>query len=236
MSNKEGAAIRPVAQSSRRAERKEERRRLLIAAARSVFHEKGFAAATIDDIMARTGGSRGTLYGHFDGKLALFEAIVEEEAERFAQAVTETIAPAASGDLDAMAERLIAVATSEETIDLLRMVIAERQHYPGIGEIYRQIVPRIQAWMRRMFREQTGASFCRDEAASDFLADMFLAIVLADTQMGILTGITGDRLDKTHLIRTRQRLKALLALRDHLGADRLSELAALAQQDIEDGR
>src|SRR3546814_10890567 len=63
------------------------------------------------------------------------------------------------------------------------MVIAERQHYPGIGEIYRQIVPRIQAWMRRMFREQTGASFCRDEAASDFLADMFLAIVLADTQM-----------------------------------------------------
>src|SRR3546814_18294242 len=97
MSNKEGAAIRPVAQSSRRAERKEERRRLLIAAARSVFHEKGFAAATIDDIMARTGGSRGTLYGHFDGKLALFGAILEEEAQRFAQAGTETIAPAARG-------------------------------------------------------------------------------------------------------------------------------------------
>src|SRR3546814_10709241 len=96
------------------------------------------------------------ILGHFDRQLALFEAIVEEEAERFAQAVTETIAPAASGDLDAMAERLIAVATSEETIDLLRMVIAERQHYPGIGEIYRQIVPRIQAWMRRMFREQIG--------------------------------------------------------------------------------
>src|SRR3546814_7524913 len=85
MSNKEGAAIRPVAQSSRRAERKEERRRLLITAARSVFHEKGFAAATIDDIMARTGGSRGTLYGHFDGKPALFEEIVAEEAKRFAQ-------------------------------------------------------------------------------------------------------------------------------------------------------
>src|SRR3546814_19824916 len=78
MSNKEGAAIRPVAKSSRRAERKEERRRLLIAAARSVFHEKGFAAATSDDIMARTGGSRGTLYGHLDGKLALCEASSEE--------------------------------------------------------------------------------------------------------------------------------------------------------------
>src|SRR3546814_19124955 len=85
MSNKEGAAIRPVAQSSRRAERKEERRRPLIAAARSVFHEKGFAAATIDDIMARTGGSRGPLYGHFDGKPALFTPIFKEGARAIAQ-------------------------------------------------------------------------------------------------------------------------------------------------------
>src|SRR5262249_23956569 len=55
---------------------KENRSRDILAAARAVFAEKSFAAARLDDIAARAGVSKGTLYLYFDSKEALFEALL----------------------------------------------------------------------------------------------------------------------------------------------------------------
>ena len=231
LSKKDGAARQP---SLRRLERMAERRRQYITAARATFHEKGFAAASIGDIIARTGGSRGTLYIHFGSKLALFEAVVRDDAERFARAVAEIIAIDSGGDLDLIVERLIAIATSKETIGLLRTVIAERLHYPGIGEIYRQIVPDIQIWIRRLFQEEVFPSAGQSDEEAGFLADMFLAIVLADTQMAILTGLARDD-DKGRLLsRTRQHLHALLPLQGRIGKTHPSENAPQAERSFRD--
>src|SRR3546814_19201740 len=68
------------------------RRSRLIDAARGLFHEKGFAATTIDDIIERIGGSRGTLYIYFGSKLELFETIVREEADRFSKTLDDAFA------------------------------------------------------------------------------------------------------------------------------------------------
>ncbi len=58
--------------------RLERRRRAFMNAATAVFLEKGYANATLGDIIARSGGSRQTLYAIFGGKQGLFEAIVSE--------------------------------------------------------------------------------------------------------------------------------------------------------------
>lgn len=60
------------------ARRKEARPQELTAAALSLFVERGFAATKLDDIAARAGVSKGTLYLYFDSKEALFTAVIRE--------------------------------------------------------------------------------------------------------------------------------------------------------------
>ena len=75
-----------VVSKGRLAERSEATRALLAAAARDVFADVGFAAATIDDIVSRAGVTRGALYHHFGSKEELFrevyEAVERELADR----------------------------------------------------------------------------------------------------------------------------------------------------------
>lgn len=67
--------------------RREKRRRELLDAARDVFAEKGFVAATVDDIVARTGVARGTFYLYFDDKLQVFGELVSDFFERVAGSI-----------------------------------------------------------------------------------------------------------------------------------------------------
>lgn len=55
-----------------------ERRREILEAARDAFVEKGFAAVTVDDIVANAEVARGTFYLYFRDKRAVFEALVDE--------------------------------------------------------------------------------------------------------------------------------------------------------------
>src|SRR5687768_18574853 len=65
-----------------------QRTRLLEAVGRAVA-ERGYAAATIDDVVRRAGVSKKTFYEHFADKqdcfLAAYEAASEELLERFAE-------------------------------------------------------------------------------------------------------------------------------------------------------
>ena len=61
-----------------RQRRKEARPAELTAAALELFVEKGFVGTRLDDVAARAGVSKGTLYLYFDGKEALFKAVIRE--------------------------------------------------------------------------------------------------------------------------------------------------------------
>src|SRR5690554_2210405 len=50
----------------------------LIAAARKAFAQKGYAAASMDDLTAEVGLTRGALYHNFGNKKGLFAAVVEQ--------------------------------------------------------------------------------------------------------------------------------------------------------------
>ncbi|HEY9398086.1 MAG TPA: helix-turn-helix domain-containing protein, partial [Burkholderiales bacterium] len=56
--------------------RKKSRPQELAAAALELFVERGFAATRLEDIAARAGVSKGTLYLYFDSKDALFKEVV----------------------------------------------------------------------------------------------------------------------------------------------------------------
>jgi AcrR family transcriptional regulator len=52
-------------------------RATLLEAAECVFYEKGLAGATLDEIARRSGVTRGAVYGHFENKLGLLDAIFQ---------------------------------------------------------------------------------------------------------------------------------------------------------------
>jgi TetR/AcrR family transcriptional regulator len=61
----------------KRGRRKDARPSEIVAAALDVFAEKGFAATKTDDIAARAGVSKGTLYLYFPSKEDLLKAVVQ---------------------------------------------------------------------------------------------------------------------------------------------------------------
>ena len=72
----------PTCAPPRRARRKQARPGELLDAALSLFVEKGFAATRVEEVAARAGVSKGTLFLYFPSKQALFKAVVHENAGR----------------------------------------------------------------------------------------------------------------------------------------------------------
>ena len=71
----------------RRSEMMEETRAKLIKSAREAFAEKGYAAASMDELTARAGLTRGALYHNFGDKRGLLQAVVSQmDAEMAARA------------------------------------------------------------------------------------------------------------------------------------------------------
>jgi AcrR family transcriptional regulator len=65
----------------------EETRAKLMQAARKAFAEKGYAAASMDDLTAEAGLTRGALYHNFGDKRGLLQAVVDQiDAEMAARA------------------------------------------------------------------------------------------------------------------------------------------------------
>ncbi len=64
--------------AKRRAETMEENRVKLIAAARKIFAEKGYSSASMDELTAQVGLTRGALYHNFGDKRGLLAAVVDQ--------------------------------------------------------------------------------------------------------------------------------------------------------------
>lgn len=56
-----------------------ERRAQLLRAARTIFIERGYLSARVEDIASRAGLSKGALYFYFASKREIFDELVEEE-------------------------------------------------------------------------------------------------------------------------------------------------------------
>ena len=123
--------------------RKEARPSELLDAAVSVFAEKGFTAARLDDIAARAGVSKGTVYLYFDSKedilRALIKAIPVARVETVAQ-LAETDAGPADQTLRKVLQLIGASIRDPAMIQFPRLVIGESGNFPWIAETYRQEV------------------------------------------------------------------------------------------------
>ncbi|SEG90415.1 DNA-binding transcriptional regulator, AcrR family [Thermomonospora echinospora] len=70
-----------------RAQQREQTRRALLREGRRLFAERGYGSVGLAEIVQATGVTKGALYHHFDGKAALFRAVLEQVQQEVAEAV-----------------------------------------------------------------------------------------------------------------------------------------------------
>lgn len=115
------------------------RRAAILAAGLAVFAEHGFEAARLDDVAARAGVAKGTLYLYFRDKPALFEEIVRDAA---APLIARFEALSALPDVPVLPliEALFGIlATQVLGTDrklVVRLVVAEGPRFPSIAKFY----------------------------------------------------------------------------------------------------
>ena len=102
------------------------------------FLQGGYSGTSIDQIVAKTGISKPTVYAHFDGKEALFAAILRRIVERTLVPTHEI--PIEHGKvrkaLLSFAKDYAEVAFSDEMLALHRLIAGECQRLPDCGAVY----------------------------------------------------------------------------------------------------
>src|SRR5689334_11341256 len=128
---------------AKRERRKEARPGELLDAALDLFVEKGFAATRAEEVAARAGVSKGTLFLYFPSKEELFKAVVRENISgRFAEWNEEfekfdgTSADMVRYCMQVWWERIGATRASGIT----KLIISEARNFPDITAFYHKEV------------------------------------------------------------------------------------------------
>src|ERR1700743_980416 len=112
---------------------KDVRRQTILEMARDIFLEDGYAAAPRSAIVARLGGSKGTLYNYFASKEELFKAVIQDQCDRKMTLMFEGMT-AGDGDvvkgLHTLGTRYATIVLGEDVINLSRILVAEVLRFP----------------------------------------------------------------------------------------------------------
>jgi AcrR family transcriptional regulator len=161
--------------------RKKARPAELLDAALAVFAEKGFAAARMEDIAARAGAAKGTVYLYFSSKEAVFEALVRtlivpnlDRAEAVAAHHTGPVAPL----LRQVAPVLAGIIRDGRLVVLPRLLIGELHKFPELACFYKtNVADRALALIARLHRQGVATGEFRPQD-SESVARLVVAPVL----------------------------------------------------------
>lgn len=137
------AAKSPSDSSSHRRRRKDERPSELTAAALDLFVERDFAATRLDDVAARAGVSKGTLYLYFESKEALFKAVIEEAIVPLLATAEDAIANYQGASINLLRRLLFGwweQIGATRLAGVPKLIISEARNFPTVAQYYHDAV------------------------------------------------------------------------------------------------
>jgi AcrR family transcriptional regulator len=192
-------ATRPIRQ--RRPKREEVRQRLLAAATR-VFARCGFAEATLDEVAAEAGFSKGAVYSNFAGKEEVFYALLREHVGDRVERVDDAVASAQTlQEAGSAAGRVSGTAVEEEAdwhLLFLEFVTRAARRPELREELGRQRVE-LRELIAEQARERLDALGVEPALAAEQLANVMLALSngLAIEQLVQPEGVDPDLFERT---------------------------------------
>lgn len=122
-----------------RKRRKEARPSELAAAALELFVENGFAATRLEDIAARAGVSKGTLYLYFENKEALFKAVIRESIVPLMDEAESRAANHSGGSFELLAGIVLGCwqnIGATRLSGIPRLIVCEARNFPEVARFY----------------------------------------------------------------------------------------------------
>lgn len=130
---------------------RQEREALILQAAEEIFTEKGYYDTSLDEIAARVGIAKGTVYAHFANKEALIMTLLTQEMEQFLRDIDALFAEplTARAKLEAALQNLFTsmnrkrsrlLSNAYNGVDLRRILI---QNEGQLRELWKQMTEKI---------------------------------------------------------------------------------------------
>ncbi|MGH9650798.1 MAG: TetR/AcrR family transcriptional regulator [Terriglobales bacterium] len=178
--------------AAKRERRKEARPGELLDAALDLFVEKGFAATRAEEVAARAGVSKGTLFLYFQSKEELFKAVVRENISgRFKEwndefaAFEGSTAEMLGYCMNIWWDRVGATKAS----GISKLMVSEAKNFPDIAAFYQQeVIQPGQALIRRILQRGMDRGEFRtldlDYAVYSVVAPMIF-LILSKHSMGV---------------------------------------------------
>jgi AcrR family transcriptional regulator len=172
-----------------------DRRAQILAAAEEIFFEKGYERACIDDLIARVGGSKRTIYNTFESKEGLFTAVVREiltEHGRQIHAIADSDA-AGGTDLKQIvreyARAMQHIVFAPRLLALYRLVVGESARFPHLAKAWYDEGPRKVAVELTNILERHKAKGEISVSDCSMAAEQFLGLVRDNNYMAVMLGL-----------------------------------------------
>jgi AcrR family transcriptional regulator len=123
--------------------RKQARPAEILDAALSVFAEKGFSAARMEDIANKAGVTKGTIYLYFPSKEEVFKSLARQHvSDNLAMAAEEArkFEGSAFEFLTVFLQRCASLVMHSEAVALPKIIIAESGNFPELATFWRKEV------------------------------------------------------------------------------------------------
>jgi len=134
--------------------RKEARPQELLAAALDIFVERGFAAARLEDVAARAGVSKGTLYLYFDSKESLFKSVVRTNMLPLLEEAEGMVDRYEGHSADLLRDLILgwwASVADTKLNGISKLMMAESGNFPELAQFYHaEVITRCNATIVRM--------------------------------------------------------------------------------------
>lgn len=167
------------------------RREALLEAAAEVFFEQGYAAASIDAIIERAGGSKRNIYSEFGNKQGLFAAIVTGNADEALSSlpIDNVERRDLAETLTVFGRHLLRIYMSPTVVGIYRLAVTEANRFPDLAKaFYEQGPGRTTIRLARILeeaqkREEIRVGDCRQ------LADRFIGMIRDNLHLQVVLGL-----------------------------------------------
>jgi AcrR family transcriptional regulator len=148
----------------------------IVAAARDLFAKDGYAATSTEQVLQRTGISRGALYHHFKNKESLFEAVLDDLERELAGAA----AKASAGATDPVAALWAGCASflTEAAKPEVRQIVLVDAHSVVGWQKWREIEERYGLGMLKQGLKAIAATHEIPDQAVELYAHILLATMI----------------------------------------------------------
>ncbi|MDO9415281.1 TetR/AcrR family transcriptional regulator [Pararhizobium sp.] len=181
-----------------------QKRDQILDGAKKVFMQKGFDAASMNDITREAGVSKGTIYVYFQNKEELFAALIETERARIVASARHALdedEPVRTA-LFQFGVALVTGMSAEYTVQAMRTVIGVIDRMPGLAVRFFAAAPESGYTVLKSYLDRNVAEGTLIIEDTGFAAQQFLSLCSAGIFKHRLFGVLANPPESQQIERT----------------------------------